>query len=63
MKSSLSQIKNTVESHSIRIEQGEDRISGLKVKIETKENRGEYLDKKLKTCERICKNSVIPSKD
>jgi hypothetical protein len=37
MKSSLSQIKkkNTVESHSSRLEQVEDRISGLKDKIDT----------------------------
>jgi hypothetical protein len=32
IKSSLSQIKNTVESHSNRLEQMEDRISDSKTK-------------------------------
>jgi hypothetical protein len=31
-KSSLNQIKNIVESHSNRLEQVEDRISGLETK-------------------------------
>jgi hypothetical protein len=36
-KSSLSQIKNTVENHSNSLEQVEDRISGLKDKTDIKE--------------------------
>jgi hypothetical protein len=46
-KTSLSQIKNTVESHSSRLEQVEDRISGLKDKIYIKEKTEEYLEKRL----------------
>jgi hypothetical protein len=37
MEKKLSQIKNTVESHSNRLEQVEDRISGLKDKTDNKE--------------------------
>jgi hypothetical protein len=37
IKSPFSQTKNTVESHSSRLEQVEDRISELKDKIEIKE--------------------------
>jgi hypothetical protein len=40
-----------VESHSSRLEQVEDRISGLKYKIDIKE-KTELLDKRLKSCER-----------
>jgi chromosome segregation ATPase len=39
IKSSLSQIKNIVDSHSGRLEQVEDRISGLKDKIDIKEKK------------------------
>jgi chromosome segregation ATPase len=41
-----------VEGHSSRLEQVEDRISGLKDKIEIKEKREELLVKQLKNCER-----------
>jgi hypothetical protein len=41
IKSPYSQTKNTVEGHSSRIEQGEDRISELKDKIEIKEKTEE----------------------
>jgi chromosome segregation ATPase len=51
IKSSLNQIKNTVESHSSRLEQVENRISGLEEKIDIKE-KTEFLDKMLKSCER-----------
>jgi hypothetical protein len=37
IKSSLSQIRNAVESHSRRLEQVEDRISGHEDKINIKE--------------------------
>jgi hypothetical protein len=43
IKSPFSQTKNTVEVHSIRQEQVEDRISELKDKIEIKENNGRNL--------------------
>jgi hypothetical protein len=38
IKSSLNQIKNSGESHSSRLEKVEGRISGLKDKIDVKEN-------------------------
>jgi DNA mismatch repair ATPase MutS len=38
-KVSLNQTKNTVESHSSRLEQVEYRISGLEDKIDMKEKR------------------------
>jgi hypothetical protein len=38
-KSSLSQIKNTAESHSTKMEQVEDRTSGLKDKTDIKEKK------------------------
>jgi hypothetical protein len=37
MKSSLSEIKNTVERHSNTLEQVEDRIPGLKTDIKKKQ--------------------------
>jgi hypothetical protein len=37
IKSSLNQMKNRVESHSSRLKQVEDRISGLKGKLVIKE--------------------------
>jgi chromosome segregation ATPase len=43
IKSSLNQIKNTVESHFSRLEQVEDRISGLKDKIDNKEKNRRHL--------------------
>jgi hypothetical protein len=46
---SLSQIKHTVENHSSRLEQVEDRISGLEEKVDTKIKTKESLDKRLKS--------------
>jgi hypothetical protein len=43
IKISLSQIKNTGESHYSRLEQVEDRISRLEDKTDIKENIEEYL--------------------
>jgi hypothetical protein len=51
-KSSSSQIKNIVESHFRRLEQVEDRVLGLKDKTDIKENMGEYIDERLKSCEK-----------
>jgi hypothetical protein len=42
-KSPFSQIKNTMEGHSSRPEQVEDRISGLEDKIEIKEKNKRTL--------------------
>jgi hypothetical protein len=55
--------KNTTESHSNGLEQVEDRISGLKEKIDKMELTDEYIEKRLKNYAGICKNSVSPSKD
>jgi uncharacterized protein (DUF3084 family) len=52
IRSSLNQIKNTGESHSSRLEQVQDRTSGLKDKLDIQEKTEEFLDKRLKTCER-----------
>jgi chromosome segregation ATPase len=46
IKSSLNQVKNIVESHSSRLEQVEDRISGLKDKIDIKEKTRRVLRQK-----------------
>jgi hypothetical protein len=48
---SLNQIKYIGESHSNRLEQMEDRISGLEDKTDIKEKTEKLLDKRLKTCE------------
>jgi chromosome segregation ATPase len=44
--------QNTVEGHSSRLEQVEDRISGLGDKVEIKEKTQELLVKQLKTYKR-----------
>jgi uncharacterized protein YoxC len=41
-----------MEGHSSRLEQMENRISGLEIEMEIKGKTEELLDKKLKTCER-----------
>jgi chromosome segregation ATPase len=51
IKSPCSQTKNTMEDHSSRLEQVEDRLSELKDKIEVKEKTEEILVKQLKSCE------------
>jgi hypothetical protein len=40
----------------------EDRISMLQDKINIKEKNQEYLDERLKSCEKVCKNFTTPSK-
>jgi chromosome segregation ATPase len=52
IKSNLNQIKSTGENHSSRLEQVEDRISGLEDKMHIKEKTEELLNKRLKSCER-----------
>jgi hypothetical protein len=49
IRSSLNQIKNTVESHCSRLEQVEYRISGLEGRKDIKEKTKEVLDKRLKS--------------
>jgi chromosome segregation ATPase len=51
IKSPFRQRKNTVEGHSSRLEQVEDRISELNNKVEIKDKTEEILVKKLKSCE------------
>jgi chromosome segregation ATPase len=51
-KKNQTEIQNTVEGHSIRLEQVEDTISELKDKVEIKGKTEELLVKQLKTCER-----------
>jgi Mg2+ and Co2+ transporter CorA len=52
IQSSLNQIKNIGENHSNRIEQVEDRISGLEDKIGIKEKTEELLNKIFKSHEK-----------
>jgi uncharacterized protein Yka (UPF0111/DUF47 family) len=52
-KSTFNQIKNTVEGHSSRLEQVEDRISELEDNIDIKERKNRrLLVKQLKSYER-----------
>jgi chromosome segregation ATPase len=51
-KKNQTETQNTVEVHSSRLEQVEDRISELKDKIKIKGNTEELLVKQLKTCKR-----------
>jgi chromosome segregation ATPase len=46
------EIQNTMEGHSSRLEQAEDRSSPLEEEIELKGKTEELLVKQLKTCER-----------
>jgi Mg2+ and Co2+ transporter CorA len=46
------EIQNTVEGYSSRLEQAEDRISELENKMEIKGTTEELLVKQLQTCER-----------
>jgi chromosome segregation ATPase len=46
------EIQNTMEGHSSRIEQAEERISELEDEMEIKGKTKELLLKQLKTCER-----------
>jgi chromosome segregation ATPase len=51
-KKNETQIQNTMEGHSSRLEQAEDRISELEDEMEIKGKTEELLVKQLKTCER-----------
>jgi chromosome segregation ATPase len=46
------EIQNTMEGHSSRLEEGEDRISELEDEMEIKGKTEELLQKQLKTCKR-----------
>jgi chromosome segregation ATPase len=51
-KKNETEIQNTMEGHSSRLEQAKDRISELEDKLEIKGNTEDLLVKQLKTCER-----------
>jgi hypothetical protein len=51
-KKNETEIQNTMEGHSSRLELAKDRISELEDKLEIKGNTEELLVKQLKTCER-----------
>jgi chromosome segregation ATPase len=51
-KMNETETQNTMEGHSSRLEQAEDRISELEDKMEIKGKTEELLVKQLKTCER-----------
>jgi chromosome segregation ATPase len=51
-KKNETEIQNTVEGHSSRLEQAENRLSELEDKMEIKGKTKELLLKQLKTCER-----------
>jgi hypothetical protein len=51
-KKNQTETQNSVEGHSSRLEQVEDRLSELEDKIEIKGKTEELLVKQLKTCKR-----------
>jgi chromosome segregation ATPase len=51
-KKNETEIQNTMEGHSSRLEQAEDRISELEDEMDIKGRTEELLVKQLKTCER-----------
>jgi hypothetical protein len=51
-KKNETEIQDTMEGHSRRLQQVEDRISELEVETEIKGKTEELLVKQLKTCER-----------
>jgi hypothetical protein len=61
IKSPYNQIKNTIEGHSSRLEQIEDRISELKDKRQKKQKKSK--SKNSRAVKGIFNNSVTPSKD
>jgi hypothetical protein len=54
-KKNETEIQNTMEGHSSRLEQGEDRITEHEDKMETKGKTKELLLKQLNTCEKNMK--------
>jgi hypothetical protein len=62
-KKNETEIQNTMESHSSRLEQAEGRISELEDEMEIKGKTEELLLKQPKTCEKNMQNPPTPSKD
>jgi hypothetical protein len=50
-----------VESHSSKLDEVEDRLSGLKDKIDIKEQKNSYSNN-LRAVKGLCKNSATPLK-
>jgi hypothetical protein len=58
------EIQNTVEGHSCRLEQAEDFESqNLKIRWKLKEKLKRYYSNNSRPVKGICKNSPIPSKE
>jgi predicted nucleic acid-binding Zn-ribbon protein len=60
LRKKMKQIQNTMEGHSRRLEQADDRI--LEIEDE-KEKLKNYYSNNSKPVKGICKNSPTPSKD
>jgi hypothetical protein len=62
-KKNETEIQNTMEVHSSRLQQAEDRISELEDEMEIKVKTEELLTNNSKHVKEICKNSLTPSED
>jgi hypothetical protein len=62
-KKNETEIQNTMEVHSSRLEEEENTISELEDKVEIKGKTEELLFKQLKTCEINIQDLQTPSKD
>jgi chromosome segregation ATPase len=57
----FNQTKNTVEGHSSRLEQVEDRISGFRDETDVKEDKTQNSESEIKSCEKNmqeCNDSI-----
>jgi phosphatidate phosphatase PAH1 len=57
-KNNETEIQNTMEGHSSKLEQAENRVSECEDKMEIKGNTEELLVRQLKTCERNIKEFI-----
>jgi hypothetical protein len=57
IKKNETEIQNTMQGHSSRLEQAKDRISELEDKIHLKEKLKNYYSNNSETVKRICKTS------
>jgi hypothetical protein len=62
-KKNETETQNTMEVHSSRLEQVEDRISELEDKMELKEKLKNYKSNNSRPVKGMCKNLPTPSKD
>jgi hypothetical protein len=62
-KKNETEIQNTMEGHSIRQEQAEDRLSGCEDEMKIKGNTEELLVKNSRPVKGIFKNSLTLSND